>query len=147
MPFNSAEDADEFCKQITQAGLRWGRPIWWYDWQKPFEKLKITGASCFVLRFKTGFIGVTAAHVENQLLKTRRYTASLDRRLQLTPFNLLYAVIETNDDLDIATFRISEGAKLRCPSIRCLGSMASRDTDRAAGANPTGRLSRMPAGN
>jgi hypothetical protein len=108
MPFNSAEDADEFCKQITQTALQWARPIWWYDWQQPFEKLKITGASCFVLRFKTAYIGVTAAHVVNQLLEARRYTASLDCRLQLTPFNLLYTVIETNDDLDIATFRISE---------------------------------------
>ena len=42
MPFHSVEDADEFIKQITQTALRWVRPIWWYDWQRPFERLKIT---------------------------------------------------------------------------------------------------------
>ena len=95
-------------KQITEAALRWGRPIWWYDWQQPFEKLKITGASCFVLKFKTRYVGVTAAHVVRELLEARRYTPSLDCRLQLMPFNLLHAVIDLNDDLDIATFSISE---------------------------------------
>jgi hypothetical protein len=108
MPFNSAEDADEFCKQITQVGLQWGRPIWWYDWQQPFEKLKITGASCFVLRFKTGYIGVTAAHVVNELFRARRHTPSLACLIQLTHLNILNVIIDMNDNLDIATFRISE---------------------------------------
>jgi hypothetical protein len=108
MPFNSAKDADELYKQIAQTGLQWCRPIWWYDWQQPFEKLKITGASCFVLRFKTGYVGVTAAHVVNELLKARRCTPSLACLIQLTHFNILNAIIDANDKLDIATFRISE---------------------------------------
>jgi hypothetical protein len=108
MPFKSEDDANDFIKQITEAALRWCQSIWWYNWQQPFEKLKITGASCFVLKFKTRYIGVTAAHVVKELLEARRYTASLDCRLQLIPFNLLYAVIDMNDDLDIATFSISE---------------------------------------
>jgi hypothetical protein len=108
MPFNSAEDADEFCNQITHTSLQWARPICWYDWQQPFEKLKITGASCFVLSFKTRYIGVTAAHVVNKLLEARRYTPSLACLIQQTHFNILNAIIDMNDDLDIATFRISE---------------------------------------
>src|SRR6266849_62471 len=108
IPFKSQEDMDAFREQITKAALSWVRPIWWYDWRQPFEALKITGASCFVLQFKTRYVGVPAAHVFNALFATRRHTASLDIRLQLTPLNLLHAVIETNDDLDIATFAISE---------------------------------------
>ncbi len=108
MPFKSQEDVDAFRKQITQAALRWARPVWWYDWQKRFEQLKITGATCFVLKFKTRYVGVTAAHVIKELLEARRYTPSLDCRLQLMPFNLLNAIIDINDDLDIATFSISE---------------------------------------
>ena len=99
---------DEFYKHITQTGLQWGRPIWWYDWQQPFEKLKITGASCFVLRFKTGYIGVTAAHVVNELFKARQHTASLACLIQLTHLNILNAIIDADNELDIATFRISE---------------------------------------
>jgi len=99
---------DEFYKHITQTGLQWGRPIWWYDWQQPFEKLKITGASCFVLRFKTGYIGVTATHVVNELFKARQHTASLACLIQLTHLNILNAIIDADNELDIATFRISE---------------------------------------
>jgi hypothetical protein len=108
IPFKSQDDMDAFLQQITKAALNWVRPIWWYDWRQPFEALKITGASCFVLKFETRYVGVTAAHVLNELFATRRHTASLDIRLQLTPLNLLNAVIETNDDLDIATFAVSE---------------------------------------
>jgi hypothetical protein len=108
MPFNSARDTDEFRKEITRVGLQWGRPIWWYDWQQPFEKLRITGASCFVLKFKTGYIGVTAAHVVNELIKARCHTSSLACLIQLTHLNILNAIIDMNDNLDIATFRISE---------------------------------------
>jgi hypothetical protein len=108
IPFKSQQDMDAFRAQITKAALSWVRPIWWYDWQQPFEALTITGASCFVLKFKTRYVGVTAAHVFNQLFATRRHTASLDIRLQLTPLNLLNAVIDTNDDIDIATFALSK---------------------------------------
>jgi hypothetical protein len=80
MLFKSQEDKDAFCKQIAQVSLRWGRPIWWYDWQQPFERLRITGASCFVLGFKTGYIGVTAAHVVNQLFEARRGPLGSARR-------------------------------------------------------------------
>jgi hypothetical protein len=108
MQFKSQQDAYEFQDQISQIGLRWGRPIWWYDWQRPFEELKITGASCFVLRFKDRCVGVTAAHVVRELLSARRGTASLDCRITLTPLNLLNAVIDWNEQLDIATFSISD---------------------------------------
>ena len=108
MRFRSQQNADEFQKQITQAALRWGRPVWWYDWGQPFEKLEITGATCFVLKFKARYVGVTAAHVVKEILKARQYTPSLDCRIQLTPLYLPLAVIDMNDDLDIATFAISE---------------------------------------
>jgi hypothetical protein len=108
MRFKSQQDADEFQKQITQAALRWGRPIWWCDWQRPFAELNIKGASCFVLKFTDRCVGVTAAHVICELFAARQVTASLDCRIQLTPLNLLYTLIDMNDQLDIATFSISD---------------------------------------
>jgi hypothetical protein len=54
------------------------------------------------------YVGVTAAHVVKELLKARRCTPSLACLIQLTHFNILNAIIDANDKLDIATFRISE---------------------------------------
>jgi len=108
MRFRSQEDADEFQKEITQAALRWGRPIWWYDWQQPFEQLSISGASCFVLRSKTRCFGVTAAHVVEAIMEARSRTASLDCRIGLMPLYLPAVIIDWDRKLDIATFAISD---------------------------------------
>jgi hypothetical protein len=60
--FKTEEDANAFREQIAAAGLRYARPICWLDNAKTFPK-EIVGASSFVLRFATGLVGVTAAHV------------------------------------------------------------------------------------
>ena len=108
MRFSSPEDADAFQNQIIRAALRWSCPVWWYDWQQPFEQLKITGASCFVLKTKSRYVSVTAAHVIHAIFKKRQHTPALDCRINLTPLFLPLAVIDMNDDLDIATFAICE---------------------------------------
>jgi hypothetical protein len=69
---------------------------------------EIVGASCFVLRFATGLVGVTAAHVIREYQKAKAATPSLVCQLHLMPFDLDGALVDINDDLDIATFAISE---------------------------------------
>jgi hypothetical protein len=105
--FKTEEDANAFREQIAAASLRYARPICWHDNNKVFPK-EIVGASCFVLRFATGLVGVTAAHVIREYQKAKAATPSLVCQLHLMPFDLDGALIDIDDDLDIATFAISE---------------------------------------
>src|SRR5260221_426966 len=98
--FKRKEEADAFRETIYSAGLRYGRPICWHDNGKPFPK-DVTGASCFFLRFSTGYVGVTAAHVVREYQRARTATASLVCQLHLMPFNLEGALIDIDDTLDI----------------------------------------------
>jgi hypothetical protein len=68
----------------------------------------VTGASCFFLRFQTRHVGVTAAHVVRHFERAKAGTPSLVCQLHVMPFDLERALIDIDDDLDIATFAISE---------------------------------------
>jgi hypothetical protein len=105
--FMTTEDANAFREEIAAAGLRYARPICWHDNNRTFPK-EIVGASCFVLRFATGLVGVTAAHVIREFQKAKAATPSLVCQLHLMPFDLDGALIDIDDDLDIATFAVSE---------------------------------------
>jgi hypothetical protein len=105
--FKTEEDANAFRREIAAAGLRYARPICWHDNNRTFPK-EIIGASCFILRFSTGLVGVTAAHVVRAFQKAMAATPSLVCQLHLMPFDLDGALIDIDDDLDIATFAISE---------------------------------------
>ena len=108
MPFRTHADEREFLRQFRGMALRWCYAIWWYDWQQSIETFQITGASCFFLKFKAKYVGVTAAHVVRQLLMARRDVPSVVSYIALQPHNVLNTVIDMNDDIDIATFSISE---------------------------------------
>src|SRR6516165_6786422 len=105
--FMTTEDANAFLEEIAAAGLRYARPICWHDNAKTFPKA-IVGASCFVLRFATGLVGVTAAHVVREFQKAKGTTPSLVCQLHLMSLDLNGALIDIDDGLDIATFAISE---------------------------------------
>jgi len=105
--FRTNEEADAFRKTIYAAGLRWARPICWHDGDRPFPK-DVTGASCFFLRFRDCHIGVTAAHVVRHFQRAKAGTPSLVCQVHLMVFDLETALIDISDDLDIATFSISE---------------------------------------
>ncbi|MGH7066076.1 MAG: hypothetical protein ACREET_18545 [Stellaceae bacterium] len=105
--FMTNEDANAFRKEIAAAGLRYARPICWHDQAKTFPK-EIVGASCFVLRFATRLVGVTAAHVVRKFQRAKASSPSLVCQLHLMLFDLDGALIDIDDDLDIATFAISE---------------------------------------
>jgi hypothetical protein len=105
--FTTTEDANSFRKTIAAAGLRYARPIYWHDNNKPFPK-EVLGATCFFLRFADHLIGVTAAHVMRAFQNAKAITPSLVCQLHVMPFDLEMALIDIDDVLDIATFAISE---------------------------------------
>jgi hypothetical protein len=106
--FRTPADANAFRKEIWEAGLRWCRPICWHDRRLPFTTKKITGASCFFLRLQSRLIGVTAAHVVRQYEKAKRLSSSTVCQIQVAIIELDKALIDVDDDLDIATFTVSE---------------------------------------
>ncbi len=97
----------EVLREVSDFTLRLSTPIYWHDRQEPFPK-RIRGGTCFVLRFDSGLIGITAAHVLRVYEATRREVHNLVCQLRLTKFTLHQAIIECDDDLDIATFRVTE---------------------------------------
>jgi hypothetical protein len=109
MRFKSQEGANEFQRQIIEAARRWTRPIWWYDSQHPFERLKITGASFFVLKSRAKYIGITAAHVIQGIVESRQRTPALHCRIGHMPLYVPMVITDMDEDLDIATFALSEG--------------------------------------
>ena len=105
--FKTQEEVEAFRQTIYDMGLRWARPICWHDKDEPFPKVVI-GASCFFLRLASRHIGVTAAHVIRQFEHAKSETPSLVCQLHVMPFDLEAALIDINDELDIATFAISD---------------------------------------
>jgi hypothetical protein len=101
------EDAKALREQIADAALRWCRSLCWHDANESLRTKKVTGASCFFLRFRTRYVGVTAAHVIRQFQAAKAETPSMVCQLQVMPFDLGNATIDVNDDLDIATFEVS----------------------------------------
>jgi hypothetical protein len=95
-------------------------PLAWHDVMKPFPK-KVEVASCFAVKFRERLIGVTAAHVLGAFQKDRRQNPGIGCQLSSLPFDLAEAVIDHDDDLDLATFELSEAQlhKIGRPAFGC----------------------------
>jgi hypothetical protein len=98
-------------------------PVYCHDRKAPFPK-EVEGGSCFVLRFDNGFVGVTAAQVFQAYEDARRTNCNLACQLRLMEFDFRDAIIATNADLDIATFKLSETelAEIDGTAIDCRGA-------------------------
>jgi hypothetical protein len=96
-----------FHEQVSAFTLQVCTPIYWHDRQALFPK-EIRGASCFILRFGERLIGVTANHVIDEYKKAQARIPTLVCQLRMMPFDLADAIIDSNDELDIATFRLTE---------------------------------------
>jgi hypothetical protein len=95
-------------------------PLFWHDRSLPWPKT-VTGGSCFVLQFAEHLVLVTAAHVLRAYQDAARHTPTLVCQLRLLPFDLSERVIQVDDDLDIATFALSqeELARIRGVAVDC----------------------------
>jgi hypothetical protein len=94
-------------KERADFTLRICAPLYWHDRTLPFPK-ELRGGSCFFLRFGAGLVGVTANHVLEIYRAKLKQTPNVVCQLRLMPFALNDAVIDSDDELDIATFGVSE---------------------------------------
>jgi hypothetical protein len=86
---------------------RIARPLVWTDRYVPWPKI-LAGASCFILRFESRLVGVTADHVVRAFEKAERQARELVGILRTSRLDLSSVVIDRNPELDIATFEVSE---------------------------------------
>ena len=93
--------------EMARFALEMAIPLAWHDAMKPFPK-KVTVASCFAMKFRERLIGVTAAHVLREYQADRHQNPEVKCQLSSLPFDLEEAVIDHDDDLDLATFALSE---------------------------------------
>jgi hypothetical protein len=101
-------DADEDrLLAIAEHTLQVARPLLWHDPRTPWPKV-LAGASCFILRFPDGLVGVTANHVIVALELEQRQTNRLVCLLRTTVVNLPEVIIDRSPSLDIATFSVTE---------------------------------------
>lgn len=93
--------------EVSNFTLRTCTPLYWHDRHVPFPK-DMRGGSCFILRFGDRLIGITAAHVLQAYRDDREKNPGLVCQLRVMPFTLHEAVIDSDSDLDIGTFAVSE---------------------------------------
>ena len=83
------------------------RPLLWHDLRAPWPK-RLTGGSCFVLRFDAELIGITAEHVIRAYEQAQRQMREPICLLRTVRLNLMEALIDRDAQLDLATFRVTE---------------------------------------
>lgn len=99
--------SQEFFDEISQFTLKVCTPLCWHDRKALFPK-PVDGASCFILRFPTRLVGITAAHVVAAYDTARQTIPNFVCQLRMMEFPLHSAIIDRDDKLDIATFDLSE---------------------------------------
>jgi hypothetical protein len=118
-------------KEIAEFTLQICKPLYWHDRNLSWPKT-MRGASCFVARFPTRLIMVTADHVYATYLEDLGQNPSLVCQLGVLPIDLNDTLIDRDQDLDIATFAIAEADLARIPGtpVDCTGDWPPPDPQR-----------------
>jgi hypothetical protein len=95
--------------ELSQVTLALCIPLHWHDRRLPWPK-PVTGASSFVLGFDEGLVLVTAAHVYRAYERGVLKNPHLVCQLRTHVLDLRGQLIDIDDDLDIATFRLARAA-------------------------------------
>jgi hypothetical protein len=112
----TADLGEAFLNRVLDFTLRVCMPLYWHDRLLPWPK-PVTGASCFVLKFPERLVVVTAAHVFRIFEAHLKQNPRLVCQLGLLRYDLSNALIDTDDDLDIATFRLSDVELVQIPGV------------------------------
>ena len=99
-PILPAERASELTVKVA-------RPLFWTDPCLPWPK-RLSGATCFILRFRTGLVGVTADHVIAAFEHDKCHARKIVAMLRTAPLDLAHVLIDRDPDLDLATFSVTE---------------------------------------
>jgi hypothetical protein len=99
----------DFAAEISGFMAAACKALYWHEGVKTWPQKSLQGGSCFVLRLPGGLVGVTAAHVVAAYRTAQAEASSLVVcQLGYAPFNLSKHIIDLDDDLDIATFAVSQ---------------------------------------
>jgi hypothetical protein len=102
--------------EIAEFTMKVARPLIWHDSLERWPK-KLMGATCFILRFDAGLIGITATHVIEEFEMARKRTDGLVCNLRTAPLDLSAAIIERDPELDITTFSVTEDQLIESEAI------------------------------
>lgn len=94
-------------QEVSELAMAVARPLIFLDTREPWPK-RLCGGSCFILRFDAGLIGVTANHVIDAFEQASAADSNVICLLRTEKIDLLAAIIDRNDRLDIATFSVTE---------------------------------------
>jgi hypothetical protein len=101
-------DNDPLLYEVATLTMKVARPLVWHDVQESWPK-RLSGGTCFILRFDVGLIGVTAEHVITAFeAEKKKRGAAIDCLLRTVPFDLTGAIVDRDAELDIATFSVTE---------------------------------------
>jgi len=93
--------------ELLQLGLEFAVPLWWgFETQDGTYGLR--NGSAFLVDHDHGIFAVTAAHVFREYCEAKRTARSIGCQLGNALVDPETALIGCRDDLDIATFRVSE---------------------------------------
>jgi hypothetical protein len=94
-------------KAVSEITMKIARPLVWHKVREPWPK-RLLGGTCFIIRFDTGLVGITADHVVREFEKDKRSGEEIVCQLRTVPLDLTSAIIDRDADLDVATFRVTE---------------------------------------
>jgi hypothetical protein len=89
------------------------RSLNWYDLTEPWPK-RLDGASCFVLKFDTQLVGITANHVVEAFERAKDGNQRIACFLRTSGLDLLDAIIDRDRELDLATFEVTQTQLKEC---------------------------------
>jgi hypothetical protein len=94
-------------EEASKLTMRVARPLFWTDSRARWPK-RLSGATCFILRFDIGLVGITADHVISAFQRAERRARETVAMLRTARLDLTCALIDRDSDLDLATFRVTE---------------------------------------
>jgi hypothetical protein len=107
VPYSFSSEEMAINRELADLTMRVARPLVWHDIGEPWPKY-LLGGSCFILRFEAGLIGVTAAHVIGAFEEATRRNSDVACLLRTVPIDPVTTLIDRDESLDIATFRVTE---------------------------------------
>jgi hypothetical protein len=143
-PYIATFDERVLHQRVSDLTLKVARPLVRYSDREPWPK-SLSGGTCFILRFDSGLVGVTADHVIATFEEDKRKDVGMRCLLRTVPFDLLGAVLSRDTDLDIATFAVteddltgSEAVTLDCRSTNWPPPVPKQDDPVSFGGFPGG---------
>jgi hypothetical protein len=94
-------------EKVSAFTMKVARPLIWHDVRESWPK-RLSGGTCFILRFGARLVGVTAEHVIKEFEKAQMPGTKIVCLLRTVPFDLTGAIIDRDATLDIATFSVTE---------------------------------------